>query len=157
MQLSVEISKYPLAEDYKGPIQAFIDQLAAEQGVTLTGRTLGIIGLGHVGRQVAQLVRVLGIKVVACDPFLTAAHLPPALADVPLLGLADLLAASDMITVHTPLTRTGPHPTWHLLDAARLEHLRPDAWLINAARGPVVANAALRDRLMPMAACTAWR
>lgn len=122
-------------------------QLAAEQGVALAGRTLGIIGLGHVGRQVAQLVRVLGIEVVACDPFLNVSDLPPMLADVPLLGLAELLAAADMVTVHTPLTRAGPHPTWHLLDAGQLERLRPDAWLINAARGPVVANAALRDRL----------
>ncbi len=122
-------------------------QLAAEQGVTLAGRTLGIIGLGHVGRQVAGLARVLGIDVVACDPFLRVSDLTPALADVPLLGLTELLAASDMVTVHTPLTRGGPHPTWHLLDAGRLAQMRPRAWLINAARGPVVANAALGDRL----------
>lgn len=122
-------------------------QLAAEQGVVLAGRTLGIIGLGHVGRQVAQLVRHLGIRVVACDPFLTAADLPPALADVPLLALNELLAVVDMVTVHTPLTRSGPHPTHHLLDADQLARLRPGAWLINAARGPVVANAALSAAL----------
>ena len=57
-------------------------QLAAEQGVTLAGRTLGIIGLGHVGRWVARLTRLLGIRVVACDPFLTAADLPDDLADL---------------------------------------------------------------------------
>lgn len=119
-------------------------QLAAEQGVTLAGRTLGIIGLGHVGRQVAQLVRLLGIDVIACDPFLAPPDLPPALADVPLLALDELLAQADMVTVHTPLTRSGPHPSHHLLDAGRLASLRPGAWLINAARGPVVANAALK-------------
>ena len=122
-------------------------QLAAEQGVTLTGRTLGIIGLGHVGRWVARLTRLLGIRVVACDPFLTAADLPDDLADIELLPLTALLDTADMISVHTPLTRGGAHPTWHLLDAPELARLRPDVWLINAARGPVIANAALLQTL----------
>lgn len=118
-------------------------QLAAEQGVTLAGRTLGIIGMGHVGRWVARLTQLLGIRVVACDPFLTAADLPEDLAGIELLPLTALLAAADMISIHTPLTRGGAHPTRHLLDAAELALLRPHAWLINAARGPVIANDAL--------------
>ncbi len=122
-------------------------QLAAEQGVTLAGRTLGVVGLGHVGRWTARLAGLLGIRVVACDPFLVREHLPADLAHVPLLTLRELLARADMVSVHTPLTRGGPHPTHHLLDADALAALRPGAWLINAARGPVVANAALSARL----------
>lgn len=122
-------------------------QLAAEQGVSLAGRTLGIIGLGHVGRWVARLTRLLGIRVVACDPFLSAADLPDDLAGIELLPLTALLDTADMISIHTPLTRGGAHPTRHLLDAPELARLRPDAWLINAARGPVIANAALLQAL----------
>jgi len=122
-------------------------QLAAEQGVTLAGRTLGIIGLGHVGRWVARLTRLLGIRVVACDPFLVVADLPEDLADIELLPLTALLDGADMISIHTPLTRGGSQPTRHLLDAPELARLRPHAWLINAARGPVIANAALLQAL----------
>jgi len=122
-------------------------QLAAEQGVTLAGRTLGIIGLGHVGRWVARLTRLLGIRVVACDPFLTTTDLPEDLTGIELLPLTALLDAADMISIHTPLTRSGAHPTWHLLDSSELGRLRPHAWLINAARGPVIANAALLQAL----------
>ncbi len=123
-------------------------QLAAEQGVSLAGRTLGIIGLGHVGRWVARLTRLLGIRVVACDPFLSASDLPEDMADMELLSLTALLAVADMVSIHTPLTRSGAYPTHHLLDAAELAQLRPDAWLINAARGPVIANAALLQTLI---------
>lgn len=122
-------------------------QLAAEQGVILAGRTLGIIGLGHVGRWVARLTRLLGIRVVACDPFLAASDLPDDLSAIELLPLTALLDSADMISIHTPLTRGAAHPTRHLLDAAELARLRPDTWLINAARGPVIANAALLQTL----------
>lgn len=122
-------------------------RLAAEQDVTLAGRCLGIIGLGHVGRWTARLLRQLGVRVIACDPFLTTAMLPADLADIPLLSLDALLAEADMISIHTPLTRGGEHPTYHLLDAARLAALRPGTWLVNAARGPVLDNAALSRRL----------
>jgi len=54
----------------------------------------------------------------------------------------------DVISLHTPLQRGGEHPTWHLLGQAQLAQLRPGAWLINASRGPVVDNAALRELLL---------
>ncbi|MNF61824.1 Erythronate-4-phosphate dehydrogenase [compost metagenome] len=53
-----------------------------------------------------------------------------------------------MISLHTPLTKQGPQSTWHLFDEERLKRLRPGAWLINASRGPVVHNSALRDVLL---------
>lgn len=122
-------------------------QLAVEQKVSLVGRQLGIVGFGHVGRWVARLARCLGIQVMACDPLLTTADLPPDLADVPLLDLSTLLARADIVSVHTPLTRSGPEATWHLLDSAALAYLRPGAWLINAGRGEVIAAAHLQPFL----------
>src|SRR5690606_6723194 len=57
--------------------------------------------------------------------------------------LETLLAQSDIVTVHTPLTKTGPHATYHLIDAPQLARMKPDAWLLNAARGTVTSNEAL--------------
>jgi erythronate-4-phosphate dehydrogenase len=53
-----------------------------------------------------------------------------------------------VISLHTPLNKTGNHATWHLLDAERLARLKPGTWLINAARGPIVDNLALKDLLI---------
>lgn len=128
-------------------VLAALARLAVAQDVPLAGRRLGIVGLGHVGRQLALLARAAGLTVLACDPFLTAADLPPALADIALLTLDDLLAETDTLSLHVPLTRGGAHPTHHLFDAARLARLRQGSWLINAARGGVIDNAALRERL----------
>lgn len=102
----------------------------------LTGLRLGVVGCGHVGRAVLAKARALGLAIAACDP------LAPAPAGVESLALAELLAWADVITLHVPLTDTGPHPTRHLLDGSRL---RAGRWqlLINTARGPVVDNQAL--------------
>ena len=58
-----------------------------------------------------------------------------------------MIEQCDVLSLHTPLDRTGDYPTWHLLDQQRLEQLKPGTWLINASRGPVVDNAALREVL----------
>ena len=61
--------------------------------------------------------------------------------------LDSLIKQADVITLHVPLTRNGPHPTWHLLNAPQLERLKNGAWLINSSRGPVIDNLALRQVL----------
>lgn len=124
-------------------VLATVLRRAAAEGVALAGRTLGIVGLGHVGREVARLARIVGLRVLACDPFLASTDLPADLAGVPLLALDALLAEADIVSVHVPLTRGGEHPTFHLFDAAMLARLRPGAWLVNAARGEVIDNRAL--------------
>ncbi|WP_312289819.1 DUF3410 domain-containing protein, partial [Stutzerimonas nitrititolerans] len=63
------------------------------------------------------------------------------------VGLDEIIEECDVISLHTPLILEGEHATFHLLDQARLERLRPGAWLINASRGAVVDNAALREQL----------
>jgi erythronate-4-phosphate dehydrogenase len=116
---------------------------------------VGIVGLGHVGRRTARALRALGYDVLACDPPLAerrAAKLPTEDPDPALQSMARferlgtlerLLESSFVITLHVPLEREGPHPTWHMIDAEILSRLRHGQLLINTCRGGVVDDAAL--------------
>lgn len=98
---------------------------------------VGIVGVGEVGGRLASTLRALGVSVVLCDP-------PRAeQGDAGFIDLDELLACSDVISCHVPLSDQGAHATRHLLNEARLRALRPGAWLINSSRGPVIDNAAL--------------
>jgi glyoxylate reductase len=99
-------------------------------GHDVFGATLGIIGLGRIGRAVARRARGFDMTVLHTD----------ANGGVPLLTL---LARSDFVSLHTPLTPE----THHLIDAAALEAMKPTAILINTARGPIVDQAALIEAL----------
>ena len=130
-----------------GSVQQYIASvlvtLARKYGFRLADKTLGVVGVGHVGRKVARIASLLGMKVLLNDP-------PRARKEGPegFVGLDELCAKSDLITVHVPLQREGEDATWHLFDRARLGSLRPDQILINSSRGPVVDNAALKDVLL---------
>jgi erythronate-4-phosphate dehydrogenase len=102
------------------------------------GRTIGVVGVGNVGRRVAQLAAVLGLEVLSCDP--PRAALEPEFVSVP---LARILAEADVVTIHVPLTRRGEHATHHLLGAAEIARLRPGAVVFNSSRGGVVDDTAL--------------
>ena len=116
--------------------------LAEIEGADLTARTYGVVGAGEVGGRLIKVLRGLGWNVLVCDPPRQAA------GDGNYVSLEQIIEQCDVISLHTPLTRTGEQPTWHLLDRQRLERLKPGTWLINAARGPVVDNAALREVLL---------
>ncbi|WP_421547515.1 4-phosphoerythronate dehydrogenase PdxB [Pseudomonas sp. QD4] len=116
--------------------------LAEIEGVALPGRTYGVVGAGEVGGRLIQVLRGLGWNVLVCDPVRQAAE------GGDYVSLEQLIEQCDVISLHTPLTRSGELSTWHLLDKARLQQLRPGTWLINAARGPVVDNHALREVLL---------
>lgn len=88
-----------------------------------------------------SVLRALGWKVMVCDPLRQAAE------GGDYVELDTLLQACDVISLHTPLERGGQYPTWHLFGPAELAKLRPGAWLINASRGAVVDNGALRALL----------
>ena len=107
------------------------------KGRTLTGRTVGIVGFGHVGRDLAQLLRSLGCRVLASD-------VTPTGDDVEWLTLDDLLAQADVVTLHLPLDDS----TRGLLDERRLALMRADAVLINTARGELVDEVALKGALL---------
>jgi len=111
------------------------------QGTELFGRTLGVVGLGHIGRIVADRARGLGMRVIAADPYTTpevAAKL-----DIDLVPLEELIERSDAITVHVPRTKE----TIGLLDAAAFERAREGVLVVNAARGGIVDEQALFDAL----------
>lgn len=115
--------------------------LAEGEGVALDERRYGVVGAGEVGGRLVEVLRGLGWDVRVCDPLRQAREVGD------FVGLDEIMAECDVISLHTPLTLEGAHSTFHLLDEARLEQLRPGAWLINAARGAVVDNAALRAQL----------
>src|SRR5688500_6859497 len=110
-------------------------------GRELRGKTLGIIGLGKIGKAVARRAVGFEMRVVATDPYLTEEQAGE--AGVKLVGLAELLHRSDVITVHTPLTPQ----TRHLLGRGKLEATKPGAFVLNVARGGIVDEAALADAL----------
>jgi D-3-phosphoglycerate dehydrogenase / 2-oxoglutarate reductase len=108
----------------------------------ITGATLGIVGLGRTGRLVAQRAAALGMRVLAWAPRTPAAE-ATAVGATPVGQLADLLAASDVVTLHVPLTPD----TRNIIDAAALARMRPGASLVNCGRGELVDLRALRDAL----------
>ncbi|MBS7660750.1 4-phosphoerythronate dehydrogenase PdxB [Pseudomonas lalucatii] len=111
--------------------------LADTYGVPLAQRRFGVVGAGQVGGRLVEVLRGLGWQVLVCDPPRQAAE------GGDFVELEQLLEECDTISLHTPLD-AGTH---HLFDAARLARLKPGTWLINASRGAVVDNAALREAL----------
>ncbi len=99
-------------------------------------KTIGIIGLGQVGSQVWQRFSALQATILINDPIKAIS------SNIKSVDLNELKTC-DLVTIHTPLTKTSPHPSYHLLDAKFLKNLKPGAILINAARGGVVDERAL--------------
>ncbi|MBA2925207.1 4-phosphoerythronate dehydrogenase PdxB [Pseudomonas sp. P7] len=119
-----------------------LQTLAEIEGADLNQRTYGIVGAGEVGGRLVKVLKGLGWNVLVCDP-------PRQIAEGgDYVSLAQIIEQCDVISLHTPLTKSGNGSTWHLLDRQRLEQLKPGTWLINASRGPVVDNAALREVLL---------
>ncbi|MBI2477629.1 MAG: dehydrogenase [Planctomycetia bacterium] len=110
-------------------------------GMGVTGRTLGLIGLGNIGREIFRMARPFEMRHLAFDPYATAAAATGVGAR--LTGLDELLAASDFVCVSCALTES----TRHLLDAERLARMKSTAYLINVARGPIIDQAALTHAL----------
>jgi D-3-phosphoglycerate dehydrogenase len=106
-------------------------------GMELSNRTLGVIGLGNIGRVVAQIAQGIGMRVIAYDP-----HLPEEIAanlDIELVGLDDLYRRADALTVHVPKTKE----TTGLLGADAFAKCRKGVLVVNAARGGIVDEKAL--------------
>ncbi|HTL51312.1 MAG TPA: 4-phosphoerythronate dehydrogenase [Planctomycetota bacterium] len=115
--------------------------LAERGNFKLTGKTLGVVGCGNVGERIARRAEaILQMRVLRNDPPLAQQNKPNAPAFYP---LDELCSRADIITCHTPLESTGPHPTLNLFDSARLALLHDKSILINAGRGEVVNGAAL--------------
>jgi D-3-phosphoglycerate dehydrogenase len=107
----------------------------------LSGQCLGLVGLGNIGRLVARKARAFGLEVIAYDPYLQEQQAQ--VDGIPLVALDDLMRNSDYVSVHCPLNNS----TRHLLGQRELALLRPTAYLINTARGPIVDQPALLEAL----------
>lgn len=129
-------------------VAASLAHLAEAQGWSPGERTLGVVGVGHVGSLVAEYARSWGFRVLCSDPPREEREgLGESDGFVP---LERLVAESDIVTLHTPLVRGGDHPTYHLADEAFLGRMKDGATLLNASRGEVADTEALlyhSDRL----------
>jgi D-lactate dehydrogenase len=103
-------------------------------GFNLHGKSFGIVGLGQIGRAVAAIAHGFGCRLLAYEPMPQPTDLP-----IQFMGLDSLLAASDIVSLHAPLTSQ----TRHLIDGPRLSLLQPEAVLINTSRGGLIDTAAL--------------
>lgn len=112
------------------------------RGVALEGKTIGLLGLGAIGRAVAPRATALGCRVLAHDPAPGAADAARRLA-VSLVSRDELVGKADFLSLHVPLTPE----TRGLVDATFLAAMKPGSFLINAARGELVDEAALVDAL----------
>jgi D-3-phosphoglycerate dehydrogenase len=111
------------------------------QGIELTGATIGLMGLGRIGREVAQRCRGLGMRVIGYDPMLTAEQIDA--LGVARCSFEQLLGESDVVSLHLPLTPQ----TRMVIDSAALAKMKRGAYLINTARGGLVDEEALYEAL----------
>src|SRR5229473_451079 len=113
-------------------------------GVEVRNKTLGIIGLGKVGKEVAQRAQGLAMQVIAFDPYVSQEHASQ--LGITMLSLEELLQQADFVTLHTSLT-SGPQGTRGFIGTHELNLLKPGARLINCARGGLIDEEALLDAL----------
>ena len=111
---------------------------SAHKSLELRGRTLGLVGLGAIGARAAAVGVAMGMHVIAHDPF--AKSVPDG---VTLLPLADVIAQSDVLSLHCPLTDDNRN----MLNAQTLATMRPGAIVVNTARGGLIDEAALAAAL----------
>ncbi len=110
--------------------------MAEQQDFDPADRTYGIIGVGNVGGRLQRRLENCGFKVLLNDP-------PRAETESGFVSLETIINEADFICAHTPLTKTGDHPTYHLLSDKQLRALKENTILLNAGRGPVIDNQAL--------------
>jgi len=111
-------------------------------GLEVLGATLGLVGLGRIGGRVAEIARVLGMRVLAYDPYVAPAR-AQALGVEMVPSLRDVLSAADVVSLHCP----SLPETYRLINAETLALMRPGSFLINVARGALVDEAALVEAL----------
>ncbi len=111
--------------------------LSEKYNFSLKDKTVGIIGGGNTGTRTSEKFKALGIDYKICDPLLAEQ------GDSREFVTIEEILSCDIISLHVPLTRTGEHPTYHLLNEERLKQLKPEQILINACRGEVIDNQAL--------------
>lgn len=117
-------------------------ELAHTYNLSLTQKTMGIVGVGSVGSKVADAARLLGMRVLLCDP-------PRATREGGggFVSLATVAQEADIVTFHPSLTKTGKYPSYHLADSVFFDSLKSGAIVINTSRGEVVDQQRLKKSL----------
>ncbi len=121
-------------------IMAALLLYSREKSYCLSGKVLGVIGVGHVGKKVAEAAALLGMKVLLNDPPRSDAEGSANFTDLQIIA-----GEADIITVHTPLTNNGPYPTFHLLDSAFFSSLQRQPLILNTSRGEIIDTDALKN------------
>lgn len=129
-----EAHGYVVGGRWASPVAAYVEM----RGLELAGRTLGIVGLGSVGRRLAEMARAIGMTCIAHDPYVES--LPPG---VRLADLDEVMARSDFVSVHAPLTGE----TKGLIDSRRLALMKPTAYLVNLSEARIVDRDGLAGAL----------
>ena len=119
-------------------VLACLVTLSLRTGSPLAGKTIGIVGVGHVGRLVENHCQAMGMRVLRNDPPRAAAE-----GAEGFVSLEQLAEEADVITLHVPFTKEGNYPTYHLADARFLQRLAKQPWLFNSCRGAVHDTEAL--------------
>jgi D-3-phosphoglycerate dehydrogenase len=104
-------------------------------------KSIGIIGLGRIGMRVVQLLSPLEMKILGYDPYISEEEFPKEVQR--LAALKELLSTADIVSIHCPLTKE----TYHLLGEPELKMMKPNAYLINTARGKIIDEKALIEAL----------
>ncbi|MCD6437897.1 MAG: 4-phosphoerythronate dehydrogenase PdxB [Halomonas sp.] len=126
--------------------------MSERQGWSLLARRVGIVGAGNVGSRLQQRLQALGVETMVCDPPRAEKEHPgkgPAAVEEAGLfcSLDSVIEHCDVVCLHTPLVKEGPHATYQLLNAERINDLIPGTVLLNAGRGDCIDGLALRSRL----------
>ena len=117
---------------------AAVYEYAEQRALDPLSLSYGVVGAGNVGSRLVSRLNALGVNVVVSDP--PRAQRESSFIDTP---LAQLMAESDVVCCHLPLTLSGEHATHHLIDSALLHTLKPASLLLNAGRGPTIDGEAL--------------
>lgn len=127
-------------------VAAVLAYASRVQGWAPSERTVGVVGVGHVGSLIAKYAKLWGFRVLCCDP-------PRVIAERGLndggersfVSIDTIMEQADIITFHVPLNLTGEHATYHLADSSFLNKLRDNTLIVNSSRGEVIDSAALTD------------
>lgn len=115
--------------------------LIKEKGISLKGKTIGIVGVGNVGKKVAEVAKAFGMNALLNDP-------PRQRAEGGnFVSFDEVVAESDIISFHTPLNRDGIDKTFHLFDKSLISNLKRGVVICNTCRGEVIETEALKDAL----------
>ncbi len=123
-------------------ITAALLELASKHNIDLNGKTLGIVGVGNVGKRVLRVAQAMGMHVLQNDPPRERTE-----GASNFISLKELASQSDFITVHVPLSQSGTDKTFHLINADFFAKLKHGAFFINSSRGEVVDEIALKQTI----------